>query len=500
MHLILKKSKSLGPLIGAFITMAALVITLWLINLYFSERIYSVLESNSDNSGKMHIISSLIETARKRTQISSQLLITDDFFERDELNMQMMIQGAKFARLRQQLLDTNLTDKEKAILEKQGQLVTKLLPRQRLLGELVMSELKEDQHKAQEMFYHDIVPWQTEHMDYFIEMGTDIRDGTIQTSEEVIANRKKNVAVQHSLVIIFLALMLIVSFITIKRILSIESELTEANDELSRLNTVKSDFVSLVSHELRTPLTSIKSFAEILMDDIEDMDHQTQKRYLSIIDSESDRLTRLVTNILDLQKMDSNKMTWNDEELVLNNIVKESIESFSGAYESKGITLDIASIPEDLSVIADADKLKQVLANFLSNALKFTDEGGVLATLHQQKVKTINGGYINMARVAISDSGMGIPEDQLTKVFDNFHQVDNSATRKKGGSGLGLDICRKIVEHYEGNIWVESKLEKGSTFYFEIPLHHASKKEIGETLVELGMITDDQLKIAIDKQ
>ena len=206
------------------------------------------------------------------------------------------------------------------------------------------------------------------------------------------------------------------------------------------------------------------------MDDIDDMDVNTQKRYLSIIDSEGDRLTRLVSNILDLQKIDADKMNWHDEELILNDIAQNSIDAFSGAYHAKNIALNIGIVSENLTVIADADKLKQVFANLLSNALKFTEKGEVLVTVYRHTGKSPSGSKHEMARVSVSDSGSGIPDDQLTKVFDSFHQVDNSDTREKGGSGLGLDICRKIITHYEGNIWVESVLGKGSIFYFEIPL------------------------------
>ena len=189
-------------------------------------------------------------------------------------------------------------------------------------------------------------------------------------------------------------------------------------------------------------------------------------------------------------------MNWNDESLIINEIAQNSIETFSGAYQSKNITLNIATVPDDLTVVADADKLSQVFANLLSNALKFTSQGEVLVSIYQHKDKTGR----HMALVAVSDTGPGIPEDELFKVFDNFHQVDNSATRKTGGSGLGLDICRKIINHYEGNIWVESVLGQGSNFCFEIPLVKATRKKIGDTLVELGMITDEQLKIALETQ
>jgi PAS domain S-box-containing protein len=238
------------------------------------------------------------------------------------------------------------------------------------------------------------------------------------------------------------------------------SELEEANKKLQNLNKLKSEFVSVVSHELRTPLTSIKSFSEILMDDTESIDIETQQRFLSIINDESERLGRLINDLLDLQKMESGKMTWNDDRVNLVEVLERSVEFFSQAFRDKGLQLILQIDTRELFLSMDADRIRQLVANLLSNALKFTDRGVVTVRMH-----TVYGGV----SISVADTGIGIPTGELSKVFESFHQVDSSERRKIGGTGLGLAICKEIVEHYRGRIWSESQLGKGSCFSFTLP-------------------------------
>lgn len=237
-------------------------------------------------------------------------------------------------------------------------------------------------------------------------------------------------------------------------------ELEQANIQLMHLNKIKSEFVSVVSHELRTPLTSIKSFSELLKNDIEDFDLKEQKHFLSIINKESDRLGRLINDLLDLQKIDSGKMVWKDKHIDLAKLLTDAAELFFQTFNDKGLTLQLSLPKQTCTPFVDEDRIKQVIANLLSNALKFTERGTVVVTLTAEP---------NHAKVSVCDSGVGIPDNELESVFESFHQVDNSETRKTRGSGLGLAICKEIIEHYQGRIWTESTLGKGSCFYFTLP-------------------------------
>ena len=399
------------------------------------------------------------------------------------------------------------------------------------------------------------------------------------------------------------------------------AELEAANDELMQLNTVKSDFVSIVSHELRTPLTSIKSFAEILEEDFEEIDVESRKNYLSIINEESERLGKLINDVLDLQKIDAGKMVWNEDKTDLKKLATSTVELFSKSYQDKGLELQLELIEDDVLANVDSSKIKQVLTNLLSNAYKFTEAGKVSVEFTKvvqtptillvdddehcreklklyleemdlkvisvangmdalmvvqdksktidllitdivmpevdgvELIKTVRGldkklpimamsnssdkqvlqalihynvvsffeksidltkfknsieklfGQLRnlditheMIEISVIDTGAGIPDNELNKIFEHFHQVDNSETREKGGSGLGLCICQEIVEHHGGKLWVTSKLGKGSCFTFNLPLLYKNSKRIGEILVEAGVVTQESIDEALANQ
>lgn len=275
------------------------------------------------------------------------------------------------------------------------------------------------------------------------------------------------------------------------------TELQQANEKLLQLNNIKSEFVSIVSHELRTPLTSIKSFAEILEDDFDELDPETRSHYLSIINEESVRLGNLINDVLDLQKIDAGKMTWHKEKTDLKKLASTTIELFSKSYKHKGLELRIEIAEDELVANIDSDKIKQALSNLLSNAYKFTDQGSVTLKLRKRSSDDKNNQEVE---ISVIDTGAGIPENELGKVFERFHQVDNSETREKGGSGLGLAICKDIIEHHGGQLSVTSMPGEGSHFTFNLPLLDTSKKRIGEILVESGAITQEAIDRALAKQ
>ncbi len=240
------------------------------------------------------------------------------------------------------------------------------------------------------------------------------------------------------------------------------TELEEANVKLKELDLMKSEFLNTVSHELRTPLTSIKAFAEILLDNVGE-DPETQVEFLEIINKESDRLTRLINNLLDLSRIEAGRMKWDREPLDLHEVVSTAVTSLRGAAEKKGLQLEI-ELEEELPTVGDRDKLIQVVTNLLGNAIKFTSEGGRVRVLAGRK-------DLLTARIEVQDSGVGIEPQFHDSIFEKFSQVDSSETRDIKGSGLGLPIARSITEHHDGKLYVESELGLGSSFIVELPLH-----------------------------
>jgi sigma-B regulation protein RsbU (phosphoserine phosphatase) len=243
------------------------------------------------------------------------------------------------------------------------------------------------------------------------------------------------------------------------------AELEEANRRLTELDRLKSEFVSTVSHELRTPLTSIRSLSESLVEGLEtgaDVSRAVQRQFLGIISEESQRLSRMINQLLDLSRIEAGKMEWRIEAIDLGEVVMQTVQIHRALFEGKGIDLS-ASRPEDaVPVLADRDKLIQVLTNLLSNAAKFTQPGG------QVRVRTAREDW--QAVVEVEDTGVGIPSDQLSVIFDRFRQVGDTLTGKPEGAGLGLPISREIVQHHGGSLTARSEPGRGSCFRMTLPL------------------------------
>jgi len=241
------------------------------------------------------------------------------------------------------------------------------------------------------------------------------------------------------------------------------------------VDRMKTDFVSTVSHELRTPLTSIMGFARLLKKKLDDVifplisleDRKVGKVVrqigdnIDIIVSEGERLMSLINNVLDIAKMEAGKVEWKEESFPVAELIERATIATSSLFEQKGLGLakDISGGIPDL--LGDRDRLIQVVINLLSNAVKFTDSGAVVCRAEKKG---------DMVVVSITDSGIGIAGDDLHKVFEKFKQVGETLTNKPKGTGLGLPICREIVEHHGGRIWAESEPGKGSTFSFSLPL------------------------------
>jgi len=237
-------------------------------------------------------------------------------------------------------------------------------------------------------------------------------------------------------------------------------ELARLNEELNRLNRIKSDFVSAVSHELRTPLTSIKGYASILMAGKLGEVPPAQKERLEKINKHADNLTHLVNNLLDIARIESGKIQMDIKDVAIKDIIDSVVDIITPQVKEKSITLKV-NLKTLSSIKADPGQLERVFINLLGNAVKFTPEKGKITISSEEKKDCVE--------FSVEDTGIGIPKDALEKIFEEFYRAENALDQNVKGTGLGLSLVKKIIEAHKGKIWVESELGKGSKFIFTIP-------------------------------
>jgi Na+/proline symporter/nitrogen-specific signal transduction histidine kinase len=240
------------------------------------------------------------------------------------------------------------------------------------------------------------------------------------------------------------------------------AELREANERLRELDRMKDDFISTVTHELRTPLTSIRALSEMLHEDPR-TELTDRKRFLGIIVNEAERLTRLINQILDMAKLESGRAEWTTGEVDIGEVARESMDSLGQLFRDKGVALDGDIPAHGPVVLADRDRLMQVMINLLSNAVKFVSGDGGRVSV---KVAAEAG----RVRVVVADNGPGLTAEECAVIFEKFRQGGNTMTDKPQGTGLGLPISRQIVEYFGGNLWAESRPGEGASFIFTVPL------------------------------
>ena len=248
--------------------------------------------------------------------------------------------------------------------------------------------------------------------------------------------------------------------------------------QIRMLEQMKTAFVSAVSHELRTPLTSIKGFVSTLLSDTEGyFDLETRREFLQIIDQETDRLKRLIDDLLNLSRIESGRaleIRW--KKFNLKEVADRVVEAQKTYTDKHTLVVDV---PEDIEVVADEDKVDQILTNLVNNAIKYSPDGGEVRV----SARHVDDEWVE---VAVSDQGIGIPPEKKDKVFDKFYRMEDETSKAKGGTGLGLYLVKHLVEAHGGKIWVESEgiPGKGSTFFFTLPKKMPEEAKEGEEVAE----------------
>lgn len=258
-------------------------------------------------------------------------------------------------------------------------------------------------------------------------------------------------------------------------------EIIETNAKLERLERLKSEFISIVSHELRTPLTSIKNSLDILMSGRCGEITPASEKFLSMAMRNVQRLSGIINDLLDLSKIEAGKMDFHFAPTNINTVINYVKSALSEVAKTKGLNLVTEEYQKIPDITADSRRLEQVLTNLVSNAIKFTPEGKTITIssrlvnaddikvneYFKDSIQNLSGEYVE---VCVKDEGIGIESKNLLHAFDKFAQIENSLSRKAGGTGLGLPIAKQLLDAHKGAIWCDSEINKGSKFYFIIPV------------------------------
>lgn len=278
-----------------------------------------------------------------------------------------------------------------------------------------------------------------------------------------------------------------------QRINELEQELLKAHQDIEKLARIKSNFVSIISHELRTPLTSIKESVSLVLDGVAGPLNENQNEFLAIAKNNIDRLTRLITDILDFSKLESGRISMHKKKANINELIEEVYSAAKAGAEKKGLKfeLDLSDGLEDIWF--DPERIGQALNNLISNAIKFNRENGRIKII--SSMENIDGRCA--VKVVIEDTGIGIMEKNISNLFNHFSPLDTSMTRTSNGVGLGLVISKQIIELHSGDIWVESKKDMGSNFIFTLPVYKEDE-EFEFILVEsMKRAEQNEMKLAL---
>ncbi|MCZ7401784.1 MAG: ATP-binding protein [Candidatus Methanoperedens sp.] len=324
-------------------------------------------------------------------------------------------------------------------------------PREELIGQFFIKVFPVDMEKFMLDRWHDIqngneTPYETN----IITKSDEIKYLYVSHSQGVIKGKRKYIVVIKNVT---------ENKKLEKKIKEYNEKLEKSNEELKEADNIKTEFISNITHELMTPLTSIKGFVELLDDEAIGTINEEQKKSLGIIHRNSERLIYLIKELLAASYLEKDKLGLHFGLVSINDILSKCILDIQPLAKEKQISLFKDTIPLP-AIWGDEDRLTQVIINLLGNAIKFTLQDG--------KITVISRDLPEKIKISIRDTGIGIPGDQLSRIFERFYQIDGSSKRKYGGTGIGLSICKNIIEKHYGSIWAESD-GNGSTFHILLP-------------------------------
>jgi signal transduction histidine kinase len=424
--------------------------------------------------------------ARERTLSLYKMLLLEDVFDRDEAWMEFKEYGGEFAKQREQLLATELSQQEKNIIDKQSHLTADVIPAQNEIVRLIESG---DLDGAKTVLIEDAIPLQNRVLS---ELNNLFDEQLNKTARAVNNSNELFVSTTVLLYLVSAVACLsgaIIAVFVIKRITSAEHklrkyavELSVARDKAQSASTAKSLFLANISHELRTPLNAIIGYSDLLIEDAQDSGiNNATECDIKAINTAGNHLLCIINDILDIARVESGHTSITLQMVHLPSFLKD-IENTAHPVVAQSKNKLVVEITQDMeNIVTDTTRVKQILLNLISNACKFTHSGTVTLRTH--------GKYHEDHQIIIfevQDTGIGIDPRHHTTIFEPFRQVDGSPTRLYGGTGLGLSLCKRYCESLGGKISVASELGKGSIFTVEVPNIRPDNNSHSTTTVNYG--------------
>lgn len=411
---------------------------------------------------KRTLLTNMYNAARERSLILLRMMAEYDDFDLDELNQALGAQARTFIKSREQLLSMGLDKEELELLTIQSEATFKNAPLQNQVAELF---IEGERIKAGQLLFQKALPGQ----DIVLHLFDQVFEGYAQHAQASVLelNRKfdkstDDFKILASLLFIF-GLLSVVFFMT--RITRREEILLRNTVEASQQASIaKSQFLATMSHEIRTPMNAMLGMAQLLEDTPL---NDEQKDYLATLNRSGNGLLSIINDILDFSKLEAEKLELENIPFDLEKLCLECLELFSAKAAEKGLDLVFDYQPQCPSqLIGDPARLRQIILNLISNAIKFTEQGYICCSVSCNQEKVNDATFM----VEIDDSGIGIEEQAVEHLFEEFSQADQATTRRFGGTGLGLAICKKLVELMDGRLKVISQKGRGSSFSFELHL------------------------------